>query len=44
MSAFGNDRLPEETLGLRDDIPGVEGILVAFALAAALLVALLFVG
>jgi hypothetical protein len=44
MSAFGNERLPEETLGVRDDLPGLEGVLVAFVLAAALLVALVFVG
>ena len=44
MSALRKPELLVETLGDRDDLPGVEGILVTAAVVFALLVALLFVG
>jgi hypothetical protein len=44
MSALRNERLLKEALGDRDDLPGVEGILVAAIVVAALLAALLFMG
>lgn len=44
MSALRNERLLREVLDDRDDLPGVEGILVAAVVVAALLVALLFMG
>jgi hypothetical protein len=44
MSAIRKPSLLAETLDDRDHLPGVEGILVAAAVAAALLVFLLFVG
>ena len=44
MSALRKPSLPVETLGDRDDLPGVGGILVVAMLAAGLLVALLFMG
>jgi hypothetical protein len=44
MSALRKDRLLREVLDDRDDLPGVEGILIAAIVVAALLVALLFMG
>ena len=44
MSALRKPDLHVETLGDRDDLPGVEGVLAAAALAAAALVVLIFVG
>ena len=44
MSALRKPSLLAETLDDRDALPGVEGILVAGAVVAALLVYLLFVG
>jgi hypothetical protein len=44
MSALRKDRLLREILDDRDDLPGVEGILIAAIVVAALLVALLFMG
>jgi hypothetical protein len=44
MSALRKDRLLREVLDDRDDLPGVEGILVAAIVVAALLVALLLMG
>ena len=44
MSALRKPELLVETLDDRDQLPGVEGILVAAAVVSALLVALLFVG
>ena len=44
MSALRKPRLPAETLDDRDHLPGVEGILVAGAIAAAVMVYLLFMG
>ena len=44
MSALRKDRLLREVLDDRDDLPGVEGILVAAVVVAALLVALLIMG
>jgi hypothetical protein len=44
MRAIEKESLPGETLGDRDDLPGVEGVLAAAALAAAALVVLIFVG
>lgn len=44
MSALRKDRLLREVLDDRDDLPGVEGILVAAVVVAALLVALIFMG
>jgi len=44
MSALRKDRLLREVLDDRDDLPGVEGILVAAMIVAALLTALLLVG
>jgi hypothetical protein len=43
MRAIEKESLPGETLGDRDHLPGVEGVLAAAALAAALAV-LIFVG
>jgi hypothetical protein len=44
MSALRKPSLLAETLDDREDLPGVEGILVAAAVAAALLAFLYFVG
>ena len=44
MSALRSERLLREALGDRDELPGVEGILVAAVVVAAMLVALLFMG
>jgi hypothetical protein len=44
MSAVRKPSLLRENLGDRDDLPGVEGILVAAAVVAALLVYLLLMG
>jgi hypothetical protein len=44
MSAIRKPSLPLETLDDRDELPGVEGILVAGATLAALLVYVFFVG
>jgi hypothetical protein len=44
MSALRKPDLLVETLGDRDELPGVEGILVAAAVVAALLAFLVIVG
>ena len=44
MSAIRKDRLLREFLDDRDELPGVEGILVTAIVVASLLVALLLVG
>ena len=44
MSALRKERLLREVLDDRDDLPGVEGILVAAMIVAALLAALMLVG
>ena len=44
MSALRKPDVLVEPLGDRDNLPGVEGILVAAAVAGAMLVALLFMG
>jgi len=44
MSALRKERLLQEVLDDRDDLPGVEGILVAAVTVGALLVALFLMG
>ena len=44
MSALRKERLLKEVLDDRDDLPGVEGILVAAMVVAALLATLMIVG